>query len=131
MKVLDTTFLIDYGRKVDATAEYLLEHTDERFVVPTPVLLEYLLGAVHSQKETELTRVESELSWVEVAEIDRHTVRTAAAVADEIEPQGPQLTAVDAIVAGVGREVDGTVVSADNDLTHAATRQVISIDNYR
>ena len=29
MKVLDASFLIDYGNEVDATAEYLLDHADE------------------------------------------------------------------------------------------------------
>lgn len=131
MKVLDATFLIDYGSELDATAEYLLEHADERFVVPAPVLVEYLLGGVHAQTPTDIARLESELSWAEIAQIDRHTARTAAVVADEIGPQGPQLTAVDTVVAAVAREVGGTVVSADTDLTHDAVREVVDVDEYR
>ena len=29
MRVLDATFLVDYGNELDATAEYLLNNTDE------------------------------------------------------------------------------------------------------
>ncbi|EMA37646.1 PIN domain-containing protein [Halococcus hamelinensis] len=37
MKVLDTSFLIDYGDGVDATGEYLEEHEEEVFIIPAPV----------------------------------------------------------------------------------------------
>jgi predicted nucleic acid-binding protein len=44
MKVLDATFLIDYLDGVDETAEYLLEHDTERFIVPAPAYAEALVG---------------------------------------------------------------------------------------
>lgn len=44
MKVLDANFLIDYLSGVDATAEYLLAHEEEQFVVPAPVYAEVLVG---------------------------------------------------------------------------------------
>lgn len=131
MRVFDATFLIDYGRGVDATAEYLREYPDERFVVPAPVLTEFLLGAVHGRGTTDLAKFESELSWADVVGLDRETARSAAVIADEIDPQGPQLTAIDAVVAAVARDHGGTVVSVDTDLTHDAVRRVVDVDEYR
>ena len=55
----------------------------------------------------------------------------AARIAEEIGPQGPYLDGVDAIVAAVGRELGAPVVSADSDLTHRATKQVVDVEEYR
>jgi hypothetical protein len=55
----------------------------------------------------------------------------AAHVADEIGPQGPQLTMPDAIVADTGRELDVPIVSHDSDLTHEATKRVLTVEEYR
>ena len=131
MKVLDATFLIDYGNEVDAAAEYLLDHTDERFIVPAPVFTEYLLGSVHSSEPTDLEGARSELAWTEVVEIDEATAVTAAEVADEIGPEGPHLTAVDALIAAVGRELNAAVVAGDRDLTHEETKKVVDVEEYR
>ena len=131
MRVLDATFLVDYGNEVDATAEYLLNHTDERFVIPAPVFAEYLLGSVHSSEPTDLVGARGELAWTQVVEIDEATAVTAAEVADEIGPEGPHLTAVDALVAAVGRELDAPVVSDDGDFIHEETRKVVDVDEYR
>jgi hypothetical protein len=40
MEVLDATFLIDYLDGVEATAEYLLAHEDEKFIFPAPAYAE-------------------------------------------------------------------------------------------
>jgi predicted nucleic acid-binding protein len=130
MKVLDATFLIDYGNEVDAAAEYLLGHTGHRFIVPSPVLTEHLLGAVHSTTSVSVEEARAELAWVQVVSVGPDTAVTAAEVADDIGPQGPQLTGIDAIVAAVGRELNSAVVSKDSDLTHSKTQQVLDVDVY-
>jgi len=131
MKVLDATFLIDYGNEVDAAAEYLLGHVDERFVIPSPIYTEYLLGSVHSSEPTDIEGARTELAWGEVVEIDKDTAVTAAEIADEIGPQGPNLTAIDALVAAVGRELNAAVVAGDRDLTHPETQKVLDVEEYR
>lgn len=130
MKVLDASFLVDYGNGVDATAEYLLDNADDRFVVPEPVFTEYLLGTVHSSARTAVADARHELAWTEVVETDETTAVTAAEIADEIGPRGPNLTAVDAIVAALGRDLNAALVSSDRDLTHPKTKQVVDVDEY-
>lgn len=64
-------------------------------------------------------------------EIDEETAALAGEIADEVGPQGPFLSGMDGLVAAVGRELDAPVVSADSDLTHDVTRQVIDVEEYR
>lgn len=131
MRVLDASFLIDYGNGVEAAAEYLLDHADQQFIIPAPIYTEYLLGAVHSIEPTEIADARAELSWADVVEIDEATAVAAATIADEIGPQGPNLTAIDALVVAVARELNAPLVSCDSDLTHAETQQVVDVDDYR
>jgi predicted nucleic acid-binding protein len=131
MRVLDATFLVDYGNELDETAEYLLEHSDEEFVIPSPVLTEYLLGMVHGTHPTDIPKARSELSWTHIAEIDEDTAVTASEIADEIGEEGPNLTGIDSLIAAVGRQLDAPVVSNDRDLTHEETKKVVDVEEYR
>jgi len=131
MKGLDASFLIDYGNGVDAVAEYLLGHVDERFVIPSPIYTEYLLGSVHGSDPTDIEGARTELAWSDIIEIGEDTAVTAAEIADEIGSQGPNLTAIDALVAAVGRELNAAVVSGDRDLTHSETQTVLDVEEYR
>lgn len=131
MRVLDASFLIDYERGLEATKEYLLDHADEEFVVPAPVHTEYLLGEVHANGGTDLPAARAELAWATVRPATERTSNLASAVADEIGSQGPRLTAVDALVAGTGRELGAPVVAGDGDLTHSETKAVLDVEEYR
>lgn len=131
MKVLDTSFLVDYEHGVEATKEYLLSNRDDEFVVPAPAHTEYLLGDVHSTRETDLAETNHELSWATVHSVGQRTSRFAAEIAEEVGPQGPQLTAVDALVAGTARELGASVVASDGDLTHPEVRAVVPVEEYR
>lgn len=130
MKVLDANFLIDYLDGVDATAEYLLAHDDEQFVLPAPAYAEALVGE-GNDPDGDVEAAQVDLSWGDVYEIDKETTTVAGEIADEIGPQGPFLDGVDALVAAVGRSLDAPVVSADGDLTHQETKRVLDVEEYR
>jgi|SRR5699024_7959585 len=130
MKVLDTSVLIDYGNGVDAAGKYLAAHDEEQFFLPAPVYTEYLLGTVHSDAATDVSEARRELAWTAVVEITEGIAVTAAEIADEIGPEGPNLAAVDALVAAVGRELGAAVVSVDSDLTHEETRAIVDVEGY-
>lgn len=129
MKVLDASFLIDYLDGVAATVEYLNANEQHEFVVPAPAYAEVLAGA-GNYPDGDVTEVEAGLAWTDVYEVDRRTARLAGEVTAEIPDGGPHLDGIDAVVAAVGRELDAPVVSGDEDLTHSATRQVVSVDTY-
>lgn len=130
MKVLDATFLIDYLNGVDATAEYLLSNENDRFILPAPAYAEVLVGE-GNDPDGDVVEAKADLSWGEIYETGKETAEVAGEIADEIGPQGPFLAGMDGLIAAVGRELDAPVVSADHDLTHPETKQVVDIDEYR
>jgi predicted nucleic acid-binding protein len=130
MKVLDANFLIDYLSGVDATAEYLLAHENEQFVFPVPAYAEALVGEGNAPNG-DVAEAKAELSWREVYEIDAETAALAGEIADEIGPEGPFLSGMDGLIAGVGRELGAPVVSADSDLAHTETKRVVDVEEYR
>jgi len=130
MKVLDATFLIDYLNGVDATAEYLLTHDDERFILPAPAYAEVLVGE-GNYPDGDVAAAKADLSWAEIYETDKETAEVAGKIANELRPQGPFLAGMDGLIAAIGRELDAPVVSADGDLTHEETERVVGVEEYR
>jgi len=130
MKVLDANFLIDYLNGVDATAEYLLAHETEQFVFPAPAYAEALVGE-GNLPDGDVAEAKVDLAWGQVYETSEQTATLAGKIADEVGPQGPFLTGMDALIAAVGRELGASVVSADRDLTHPETKKVVDVEEYR
>ena len=130
MKVLDANFLIDYLNGVDATATYLLANEDEEFIFPAVAYAEALAGE-GNVPDGDVAEATAELAWGTVYETDGQTATIAGEIADEIGPQGPFLTGMDALIAAVGRELGAPIVSADSDLTHEETQTVLDIEEYR
>jgi len=130
MKVLDATFLRDYLNGVDATADFLLANEHEEFVIPAPAYAEVLVG-VGNVPDGDVGAAVADLSWGTVYEIDADTAALAGEIADEIGPEGPYLSGMDALIAAVGRNVDAPIVSADCDFTHEVTRNNLDVETYR
>jgi predicted nucleic acid-binding protein len=132
MRVLDANFLIDYLNGYPATETYYESNggDTELWMMPAPAYAEAIVG-VGNISSGDVAEAIDALSWGEVYDINRDLSVEAGRIADEVGPQGPYLDGVDALVAAVGRELDAPVVSADGDLTHEKTKQVIEVDEYR
>ena len=130
MKVFDANILIDYLNGVNATAEYLLANEAEHFVFPAPAYAEALVGEGNAP-DGDVAGAKVDLAWGEVYETDEQTAVLAGEIANGVGPQGPFLTGMDALIAAVGRELGAPVVSADGDLTHAETKKVVDVKEYR
>lgn len=131
MRVLDATFLIDYLLGADETRTFLEAHDDEAFVFPAPAYAEALVGEGNGPDESDIEGIRTDLGWGEVFAVDERSAVTAAEIADEIGPEGPFLSGMDALVAAVGREMDAPIVSSDTDLTHEETKKVVDVEEYR
>jgi predicted nucleic acid-binding protein len=131
MKVLDASFLIDYLNGVDATKEFYEANggDSERWVMPVPAYAEVLVGEGNFP-DGDVEGARADLAWGEKHAVDEHTTVLAGEIANEIEPEGPFLGGLDALIAAVGRELDAPVVSADGDLTHEETRKVVDVEGY-
>ncbi|MUW13657.1 PIN domain-containing protein [Halorubrum sp. CBA1125] len=132
MKVLDANFLIDYLNGDPAAKRFYEANdgADEVWIVPAPAYAETLVG-VGNLPDVDVDEVIDALAWTEVYTVDEDLSIEAGYIADDIGPEGPFLDGVDALVAAVGRELDSPVVSADSDLTHAATTKEVEVLNYR
>ncbi len=131
MKVLDTTFLIDYLDGIRATRKFYEKHGGEeiRWIAPVPALAEVLVGE-GNLANGDVDGARADLAWVDVHPVDEQTAVTAGRIADEIAPAGPYLDGLDGLIAAVGRELDAPVVSRDGDLTHEETKRVVSVEEY-
>lgn len=132
MRVLDANFLIDYLNGDEDTLAYheSAGGSDQHWILPAPAYSEVLVG-VGNLPDGDVQEAMSALSWGEVYEVDERISVLSGRIADEVGPQGPFLDGVDAMVAAVGRELDSPVVSADGDLTHPKTKQVVDVETYR
>jgi predicted nucleic acid-binding protein len=132
MRVLDATFLIDYLDGRPETETYYQAHggPDERWIMPVPAYAEALVGE-GNLPDGDVAGACADLAWGQVYDVDEDLAVTAAEIANEVGPQGPYLGGMDALIAAVGRELDAPVVSDDSDLTHAETKRVVDVDEYR
>lgn len=132
MKILDATFLIDYLTGVPATREFYETHggRDETWIIPVPAYAEVLVGEGNLH-DGDISGIQATLTWGQVYEVTESLAITAAEIAGDIGPQGPYLDGCDALIAAVGRELDAPIVSADEDLTHAETKQILDVMEYR
>lgn len=132
MQELDENFLIDYLSGNPDAAAYHEAYTDDVnvWVMPAPAHAEALVG-VGNHPETAVEEAIAALSWGKVYEIDNELSVGAARIADAVGPEGPYLDGVEPLVAAVGRELDAPIVSADSDLTHDATREIVAVEEYR
>lgn len=132
MRVVDTTFLIDYLDGHEAVRQYLEEHPDI-YVTPAPVYTEVLQGEAYKSDHStvDLPGVRDALDFVDVLEVGEQLSVAAAEFAGDVFPPGPKMGAVDAIVGALARRERAVVVSHDSDLTHPETRRVIDVDLYR
>lgn len=132
MRVLDATFLIDYlGGEPDTERYYRANGAQEElWVMPAPAYAEAIVG-VGTSPTADVHEAVKALAWSEVFDIDEALAVEAGQIANEIGLEGPYLDVVDAFVAAVGRKLDAPVVSADGDLTHEETMQVVDVEQYR
>jgi predicted nucleic acid-binding protein len=132
MRVVDTTFLVDYLDDHDAVRAYL-QNTPDVYVTPAPAYTEALQGEVYKSDPStvDLPGVRAALDFVDVLDVDESLAVRAAEVAGEVHPPGPKMGAVDALVGALARREGATVVSNDRDLTHDETTTDLDVDEYR
>ena len=120
MKLLDTTFLVDYERGEDTVAEYLEENEAADFVTSTLCIEELAVGK-HVVGDPTGADVLAPYGWLEVVpfRID-HAVAAgemeAELHADEsVNREYINAVAGDLLIAAVARAMDATVVTNNRE----------------
>ena len=120
MKLLDTTFLVDYERGADAVAEYLEANGAAEFVTSTLCIEELAVGN-HVVGDPTRADVLAPYGWLEVVpfRVD-HAVAAGemeAELHDDESVNRDSINAVigDLLIAAVARTMDATVVTNDGE----------------
>jgi predicted nucleic acid-binding protein len=131
VKVLDSSFLIDYENGEPDAAAFLQDNADEEFIIPSTVYTEYLLGEANAAPEPDLPAVRAEIDWTQVWPVTKETADLGVEAVAELPAGAPHLDGVDATVVGVARETDGPIVAGESDFTHEAVRDRLNVELYK
>jgi predicted nucleic acid-binding protein len=131
VKVLDSSFLIDYESGEPGAAAFLQANADEEFVIPSTVYTEYLLGEANAAPRPDLPAVRAEIDWTQVRPVTEETADRGAEAVAELPANAPHLDGVDATVVGVARETGAPIVAGESDFTHDAVRERLNVELYR
>lgn len=115
MKVLETSFLVDYLDEQPYTLEYLEANPQAQYVVPTIALYELYAGALRSDAADEtIATITTALEWADPVAFDEHGAREAAAVRADLLDQGEPIPVPDTLIVGVTRTLEAELIAIDD-----------------
>lgn len=120
MKLLDTTFLIDYWAGDEDAGAFLDAHEETDEFVTTPITVKELAGGRRRQERFDERELASTFDWVRVVPFDRRHAYEAAALAADLwdsdrTRRQVEALAGDVLVAGAARALDATVVTRNTE----------------
>lgn len=114
MIALDTSFLVDYLRGVDATETFLKKQDAPVYYVPSISLFELHRDAAWADTKT-VEAVADAIGWVETLPFCEDGVKQAAEIHAELLTRGTPINAADVMIAGVCRHHGAALVTRDRD----------------
>lgn len=117
MKLLDTSYLIDYSKGREPAREFYYEHRNDRLTASTAALAELSYGVVADQSR-DLAEVREVFSWVEWLDVSAEDAIEFARIKDELLSSGNRLPVFDTLISGVARTRGATLVAGDSHFGH-------------
>lgn len=117
MNCLDTNALIDYLEGEQAIAEFL-EESQQPYFAPTVALHEVFVGGARLRGSDGVESTRDGLDWLESIPLTIDGAAEAAKIDAELHANGTPIGALDTLIAGVVREAEGTLVTADSHFDH-------------
>ncbi|MFC6724081.1 PIN domain-containing protein [Halobium palmae] len=127
MKLLDTSFLVDYLRGHPSAGAYVTDHDGEAFVGSAVAFYELYHGAVKVGRPIE--DVDRDLRWVDREPFALEHGREAARIREELESAGGRIEHPDTMLAGVARSIGAPVVTANAE--HFERVANLRVENHR
>jgi len=127
VKLVDTSFLIDYARGDDAAIAYLAAHDRHAIGASTIVLSELYRGLMLTQEMTPEEAM-SKYEWVEPVPFTNETAAEAAEIYVELRANGELINKSDIYIAATARALGVPLVVADDDF--AAIDDLV-VETYR
>ncbi|MFC7009905.1 PIN domain-containing protein [Halalkalicoccus salilacus] len=114
MKVLETSFLVDYLNEQSYTLDYLNANAEAEYAVPTIALYELYAGAIRSDATSEtIATVAEALDWANSVAFTDSAAREAAMIRATLRDRGQPIPTPDMLNAGIARAVGGELIAID------------------
>ena len=113
MKLLETSYLVDYEKGRDVARDYYEAHQHEAFGASTVSMFELAFGVVW-ESERDLQTLRDSLQWIEFLEFSVADAIEAARVQAELQSAGQRIPIGDLLIAGVARNRGATLVAGDD-----------------
>lgn len=128
MNCLDSSAVIDYLEGEEAIGKYLEERSNQPFFAPTVVLHEVFVGAARVDGAEGVRHVREDLDWIEPLPLTADAAGAAAVLDAELHDDGNAIGPMDTIIAGVVRDIGGTLITADD---HFRSIPRLDVETYR
>lgn len=113
MKLLETSYLVDYEQGRESAREYYHEHRHESMTASTISMFELAFGVVWSSSSS-LQELVGSLSWVEFLPFTVEDALEGARIQAELQDVGSRIPIADSMIAGVARNRGAVLVAADS-----------------
>jgi predicted nucleic acid-binding protein len=127
MKLLETSYLVDYETGRAAAKSYFDAHKHETLAASTVSMFELAFGVVWDSSR-ELEELRDSLLWVDFLEFSVADALEAARIQAELQSAGERLPIGDLLIAGVARNRGATLVASDEHFTRV---DGLDVENHR
>jgi len=127
MKLLETSYLVDYEKGREAARSYFEAHDHEAFTASTVSMFELAFGVVWDGRR-ELRELRESLTWVDFLDLTVADAIEAARVQAELQSAGERIPIGDLLIAGVTRNRGATLVAGDD---HFERIDGLDVENHR
>lgn len=123
MKLLETSYLVDYEQGQESARRYFDENEFEPLAVSTISLFELGFGVVWTG-DGDLQRLLRSLQWAEFLDYSPQDALEGASIQSELQDAGSRIPIADMIIAGVARNRGATLVAKDDHFDRVNRLQV-------
>jgi len=113
MKLLETSFLVDYEKGREAARQYYQRHNHAEFTASTISMFELAFGVVWDGTD-DLQTLQQSLRWVNFLDFTVADAIEGAQIQAELQSAGERLPIGDVLIAGVARTRGATLVAGDD-----------------
>ena len=127
MKLLETSYLVDFEKGHESARTYFEAHASEAFAASTISMFELAFGVVWDGNRS-LRELRDSLVWVDFLDFSVADAIEAARIQAEQQSAGSQVPIGDLMIAGVARNRGATLVTADD---HFEIIDGLTVENHR
>lgn len=127
MKLLETSYLVDYEQGNEVAAEYFAANEHAAIGASTISMFELAFGVVWGS-DRDLAALRDSLRWVDFLPLSVADAIEGARIQAELQSAGERIPIGDMLIAGVARNRGATLVAADD---HFDRIDGLAVEYYR